>query len=77
MRSACGISAILRVELLSDRIEHVSPKSLREGMVLTRDIFGINGGLLLSGGTRITEVIAGRLSRILPAHTLVQVAFSA
>lgn len=76
MRSACGISAILRVELLADRIEHVSPKNLREGMVLTRDIFGINGGLLLSGGTRITEVIAGRLSRILPTHTLVQVAFS-
>lgn len=75
--SVSGVRIMLAVEIRRQRIEHVRPELLREGMVLTRDVLGDRGTLLVARGTRLTEVNAERLARLLPEYTLVQVSIAA
>ena len=75
--SVSGVRIILGIEIRRQRIEHLRPELLREGMVLTRDVLGDRGTLLVARGTRLTEVNAERLSRLLPEHSLVQVSIAA
>jgi CheY-like chemotaxis protein len=75
--SASGFRITLGIEIRRQRIEHLRPELLREGMVLTRDVLGDRGTLLVARGTRLTEVNAERLARLLPEYTLVQVSIAA
>lgn len=46
-------------------------------MVLTRDVLGDRGALLVARGTRLSQVNAERLARLVPEHSLVQVSIAA
>lgn len=72
-----GVRITLAVEIWRQRIEHLRPDLLREGMVLTRDVLGDRGALLVARGTRLSQVNAERLARLVPEHSLVQVSIAA
>ena len=72
-----GVRITLAVESRRQRIEHLRPDLLREGMVLTRDVLGDRGALLVARGTRLSQVNAERLARLVPEHSLVQVSIAA
>lgn len=70
------LSFVVAVEIFRQRVEHVAPTGLREGMVVVRDVMTTAGALLMSGGTRLTQNNAQRLAKLLPPHQMLQVAMS-
>ena len=69
--SAQGASIVVRIGLCSKQNVKVTADTLREGMVLAKDVFNARGMLLLGAGTRISSTMAERLKHALvPKHPI-------
>jgi CheY-like chemotaxis protein len=66
-----------RLSIKSRSIERLPPHKLAEGMVVARDLMSDNGALLVPSGTRLTEATVHRLSQLLRATTVVEIARAA
>lgn len=69
--SGLAIDAVLEVP--HQRLKNVTAPMLRGGMIAAKDISTSAGRLLVAEGSRITDAVAERLNRMLPAQTVVAV----
>ena len=63
--------------IISRQNQRVTAHTLREGMVLARDLKNEAGVLLIPAGTRLTSSTVDRLTKLLGATFLVEVANAA
>jgi CheY-like chemotaxis protein len=71
---AQGARVIVRVGLTCRKNALIPVMSLREGMVLGKDVFNARGMLLVGAGTRLSSTAAERLRQALPEKQSVEVA---
>lgn len=69
-----SISVAIEVELRNTGQQQVKIGELREGMVLTRDLFNANGTLLVRSGARLTSSNISRIHQLVSTHLVVAVA---
>lgn len=76
-RSELGFGLTFTAQILSRKNQRVTAHTLREGMVIARDLKNEAGVLLIPAGTRLTSSTVERLTKLLGATFLVEVANAA
>lgn len=76
-RSDAGFGLSFTASIISRQNQRVTAHTLREGMVLARDLKNEAGVLLIPAGTRLTSSTVDRLTKLLGATFLVEVANAA
>lgn len=69
-----SIQVAIEVELRKTGQQQVKIGELREGMVLTRDLFNANGTLLVRSGARLTSSNISRIHQLVSTHLVVAIA---
>lgn len=76
-RSDLGFGLSFTAQILSRQNQRVTAHTLREGMVIARDLKNEAGVLLVPAGTRLTSSTVERLTKLLGGSFLVEVANAA
>lgn len=66
-------AVLIHLSVRSKANQFLALSSLREGMVLAKDVFNARGLLMVHGGTRLSMNMIDKISGILPAKTQLEV----